>query len=36
MQNAHSNSELVKALASIAGIAALFLVVLHGVTKLIP
>lgn len=36
MQNAHSNAELVKALAWIAGIAALFIIVLHNITRLIP
>lgn len=36
MQNAHSANELVKALAWFAGIAALFIVVLHNITGLIP
>jgi hypothetical protein len=36
MRTAHSNLELVKALAIIAGIGAFFIVVLHNLTALIP
>jgi hypothetical protein len=36
MRTAHSNIELVKALVVIAGIGALFIVVLHNLTALIP
>jgi hypothetical protein len=36
MRTAHSNVELLKALAVIAGVGAFFLVVLHNLTALIP
>jgi hypothetical protein len=36
MRTAHSNLELVKALAVIAGVGALFVIVLHNLTALIP
>jgi hypothetical protein len=36
MRTAHSNLELLKALAVIAGIGALFIVVLHNLTAMIP
>lgn len=36
MRTAHSNAELLKALAVIAGIGALFIVVLHNLTAIIP
>lgn len=35
MQTAHSNKELMKAVAVVAAVAALFIVVLHNVTGLI-
>jgi hypothetical protein len=36
MRSAHSNLELLKALGVIAGIGALFIVVLHNLTAMIP
>jgi|APFre7841882630_1041343.scaffolds.fasta_scaffold52039_2 hypothetical protein len=36
MRTAHSNLEMLKAVAVIAGIGALFIVVLHNLTALIP
>jgi hypothetical protein len=36
MRTAHSNVELLKALAVIAGVGTFFLVVLHNLTALIP